>query len=166
MVGKSLVKIAESIVQAYSDKNWGELWSLVDPGLVYDETATQRKVRGVKGFMTILQEWGTAFPDSKITITGSKSYGNTVAMDLRWTGTHTGRLDIPGGEILPTGKKVDLPASMVIEIGKGEVVTRMFGEGEVLDREVGPPRAVSIVHYFDVAVLEKQLELTPKEKVA
>ncbi len=162
----ALVKIAESLVHAYSEKNWNELWSLVDPRIVYDETATNRKTYGVRNFITTLREWGTAFPDSKITIKSTKSYGNTVAFDLQWTGTHEGIIETPGGEILPTGKKIDLHASMVIEVGEREVGLSVGGNREFVESEVGPPLVGSVIHYFSMAVMEKQLELTAEEKVA
>ena len=162
----SHVKIAESMVHAYSGKNWNELYSLVDPRIVYDETATNRKTYGVRNFITILREWGMAFPDSKITIKSTKSYGKTVAFDLQWTGTHEGIIETPGGEIFPTGKKIDLHASMVIEIGEREVGLSVSGEREFVESEVGPPVVESVIHYFDMAAMEKQLELTEKEKVA
>ena len=160
--------MAKSLVHAYSEKNWNELWSLVDPRIVYDETATNRKTHGIKGFMTILQEWGTAFPDSKITIKSTKSYGNTVAFDLQWTGTHDG-IDRHAGRGDPSDREEDRSSC---EHGdrdrrkRGRMCSvRRRPRGSSSARSARP-RWDTVIHYFDMAVMEKQIELTPEEKVA
>jgi len=157
---------ANSFIKAYADKNWAELWPLVSSRIVYDEPATRRKTHGIKRFMNILQEWGEAFPDSKITIESTTSYGNTLVFELKWTGTHEGIIDTPGGWILPTGKKLDIPVNMVIELGERESGLRVLGEREPLERMEGPPKVESVTHYFDMATMEKQIELSPEEMVA
>ncbi len=86
-----------------------------------------------------------------------------MIFDLHWTGTHEGIIDTPGGEILPTGKKIDLSASMVVEIGEREVGVYEFGVRESRESEVGPPRVISVTHYFDMAAMEKQIGLTQEE---
>ncbi len=158
--------IAKSMIEAYGERNWEGLWSIVDSRIEYDKIATRRKTSGIRGFMTILQDWANAFPDSKIEIGGSRDFGNTVILDLRWTGTHEGNIEAPGGVIFPTGKKIDLPATMVFVIGERESGIRASGGNEPVEREVSPPRVMSISHYFDMAALEKQLERSPEEKVA
>ncbi|MBP2673323.1 MAG: SnoaL-like polyketide cyclase [Deltaproteobacteria bacterium] len=140
------VDTAKSMVKAYADKDWASLWSLADWRITFDEIPTRRKTHGIKRFMTIMQEWGAAFPDSEITIKGMKEMGKTVSFDLRWTGTHEGPIDTPGGTILPTGKKIDLPVIMTVDVGEEKVE--------------------SVTHIFDMAVMDKQIELTPEERSA
>jgi predicted ester cyclase len=140
------INTAKSLVQSFGDKNWSMIWSLVDWRIAYDEIPTRRKTHGIKRFMTIMQEWGAAFPDSKITIRDAKVFGNTVIFDLRWSGTHDGPIDTPGGTILPTGKKIDISSNMMIEVEEDKVH--------------------AITHTFDLASMEKQIELTPEERAA
>jgi predicted ester cyclase len=134
---------AKSLVLAYAEKKWADVWSLSDSRITYDETATRRKTHGIKRFMTILQEWGAAFPDSNIEIRGEKGSGNSFTYDLRWTGTHGGPIETPGGTIVPTGKKIDLSVTMVVEIGESGMVE-------------------SVTHDFDMEVMEKQIEHTAR----
>jgi predicted ester cyclase len=140
------IDTAKSMVKAYADKDWASLWSLADWRITFDEIPTRRKTHGIKRFMTIMQEWGAAFPDSEITIKGTKEMGRTVSFDLRWTGTHEGPIDTPGGTILPTGKKIDLPVIMTVDVGEEKVE--------------------AVTHIFDMAVMDKQIELTPEERSA
>ena len=47
----------------------------------------------------------TAIPDSKATFHTASASGNTVVLEVTWHGTHTGPLQIPGGDIAPTSRK-------------------------------------------------------------
>lgn len=158
--------IAKSLVQAFAGKKWDEVWSLVDPRVLYNETSTNRRMRGIRNFMSILKEWEEAFPDSRITIKDAKSFGNRIVFDLQWTGTQEGPLFTTGGVIQPTGKKIDIPASIVIEIGESESGIYKFGDLEALKREAVSPKAEKITFSFDLAAMEKQIALTPGERAA
>jgi predicted ester cyclase len=146
MMEQARIDTAEAMVRAYAGKNWSEVWSLAAPHIVYDEAATGRKASGIRGFMTYLQEWGAAFPDSEITLSHMNASGSAVTFDLHWKGTHGGPIETAGGTIFPTGKKIDIAARMVVEVGEEKVE--------------------SVTHDFDVAALEKQLEPAADENVA
>lgn len=146
MSHQSLINAAKSVVLAYSDKNWNALWSSVVPDIVYEEVSTRRSMRGIRNFMSCMQEWASAFPDSKAAIRNAFVVGDHVFLEIAWHGTHAGPLESPGGTIYPTGKKVDVPACMVIEVLED--------------------KAKMITHYFDLAALMKQIELTPEERIA
>ncbi|MEW6720754.1 MAG: ester cyclase [Thermodesulfobacteriota bacterium] len=147
MSEKLPVDIAKAFVEAYAKKDWAGLWALSDWRIVLDEIPTRRKTHGIKRFMTIMQEWGASFPDSKIEIKDMSDYGKTASFILKWTGTHEGPIDTPGGTIFPTGKKIDVPVTMTVDVGE---------EGTV----------ESVTHLFDMALMEKQIELRPEERVA
>jgi len=166
MKGLSPVDISEKFVQAYANRNWSELWSLVDPRVLYHETATNRRIRGIRNFMTIMREWEEAFPDSKITIENVKSLGNMAVAELHWTGTQEGPIITSGGVIQPTGKKIDIPASMVIEFGESETGIYEFGDPNAVERVDVPPKAEKITFSFDIQAMQKQIELTEEERAA
>lgn len=133
----SIVDVAKASLKAYSEKNWDALRDLCAPGIVYEEFATHRKIQGVDNFLKTLQQWATAFPDSKATIHNAYVSGNTVVLEITWRGTHKGPLATPGGQIAPTGKTTEVPACQVFEIE--------HGKGKLLR------------HYFDMATLMQQL---------
>ncbi len=166
MSGPSSVNMAENLVQAFADKNWAELWSLVDPRVLYNETATNRRMRGIRKFMAIIREWEEAFPDTKFTIKSTKSFGNTAVVELQWTGTQDGPIITPGGVIQPTGKKIDVPANLVIEFGESETGIYEFGGPDAVERGGVPSKAEKITFNFDIDAMQKQIELTEEERVA
>lgn len=168
MSDKVVDNAAISLVQALADKKWDVVWSLVDPRVVYHETATNRREQGIRKFMTVMREWEEAFPDSKITIGSSKILGNTGVFELQWSGTHDGPIFTSAGVIQPTGKKMEIPVNMVVEFGESETGIYDFGYGdfEAHERETVPPKAEKISFTFDIEAMLKQIELTPEERAA
>jgi len=136
----SLIDIAKAPNNAFVKKDWEAARASVTPGVLYDELATHRKVKGVDQFLAVLQGWAKAFPDSKPTYQNAIASGTTVVLELTWHGTHTGPLQTPEGSVASTGKPIEVPACMVLEIGDGKVK--------------------SMRHYFDMATLMQQLGIS------
>jgi len=145
MTRKKMVEAAKGPVLAYNDKNWKDLWYAVDPGIVYIEVDTRKRFVGVKNFTSCMQEWAAAFPDSKGTIRNAYPVGTSVVLEMTWRGTHDGPLESPGGTIQATGRRIEIPACLIVELA-GEKPTAM-------------------THFFDLATMQRQLELKG-EKVA
>ena len=61
------LQAAKAPVEAYNDKNWQRLRSVVAPDFVYEEVATQRRLEGVEALISCWQTWAKAFPDSRAT---------------------------------------------------------------------------------------------------
>jgi predicted ester cyclase len=55
-----------------------------------------------------------AFPDLHHEVLSTVEEDNQIAADARFTGTHTGPLASPGGDIAPTGKTVTLDYADVL----------------------------------------------------
>jgi len=140
MPKQSPIDAAKAPSIAYNKKNWDAVKAAVVPGFVYDEVATQRKVRGINDFLATWRGWAAALPDSKATFHKALVSGNTVILEVTWRGTHTGPLGMPGGAIAPTGNKIQIRACQVIEIAAG--------------------KAKVMRHYFDMRTLLQQLGVT------
>jgi predicted ester cyclase len=84
------------------------------PDVVYEETGTQRRVDGVDADVQLCQGWKQAFPDVRGEIRNVIASGNTVVQEIIWEGTHTGTLEGPGGPLLPSGRHINVPASLWI----------------------------------------------------
>jgi steroid delta-isomerase-like uncharacterized protein len=138
----SIVDVAKAQLLAYNEKNWDKMRAAVAPGFVYNELGTGRKLQGIDQALQAFRGWAAALPDSRGTILNEYVSGNTVVLELTWTGTQTGPLETPNGQIAPTGKKINVPACQIIDITGDKV------------------RAVR--HYFDMASLLSQLGVMPK----
>ena len=132
-----LIGAAGNFVLAYDKKDWNALKTLLHSEITYSEHATERNLEGPDAVVELCQVWGNAFPDSIGKIGRALGSGDHVTLELSWQGTHTGALPTPSGPIAPTGKKVHLPAAMVLTF-----------EGE---------RIRSVRHYFNLLTLLRQI---------
>lgn len=137
MVAKSIVDVAKAQVIAYNDKNWDAARASLAPRVVYDEVGTQRRIEGVDEVISAWRGWATAIPDSRATFDAAHTSGEIAVLELTWRGTHNGALQMPGGAIAATGKKIEIRACQVVEVAGDKVK--------------------SIRHYFDMATLLQQI---------
>jgi steroid delta-isomerase-like uncharacterized protein len=56
--------------------------------------------------MSFMKSFKDAFPDIHITVTNQVASDDQVVNECTWSGTHSGPLASPDGEIPPTGKQV------------------------------------------------------------
>jgi steroid delta-isomerase-like uncharacterized protein len=105
---------------------------------VYEELATQRKVKGPDQIVEASKGWKEAFPDAKGTITKVTEGTDTVVLEITWQGTHTGDLHSAMGVIPSSGKRVNLAAVQVVRF-KGDKVaeTRHFFDLMTMLAQIG-----------------------------
>jgi steroid delta-isomerase-like uncharacterized protein len=137
MADKSILEVAKSQLIAFNDKNWDAAKEVLATDTVYDEVATQRRLQGIEETLSAWKGWAKAFPDGKGSVDKETVSGHTVTIELTWHATHMGPLQLPGKELSPTGKKVELRACQVVEVSGGKVKT--------------------LRHYFDLSTLQRQL---------
>lgn len=137
MAQKSVVDLAKEQLIAYNEKDWDRARAALAPEVVYDELGTQRKVNGVNDVLAAWKGWATALPDSRASFRSEVVSGNTAVLEITWTGTHKGPLQMPDREIPATGKKFELHACQVVEVAND--------------------RVRSVRHYFDMGTLLGQL---------
>jgi steroid delta-isomerase-like uncharacterized protein len=138
---QSLIDAAKAPVIAYGNKDWAAVKAAIASSFVYDEVATHRKVQGVEQVTALWQGWATALPDSKATFHNAVVSGDTVLLEVTWSGTHTGPLQTANGPLAATGKRIELRACQVFQVAAG--------------------KAQSMRQYFDMATLMQQLGVTP-----
>jgi len=78
--------------------------------------------------------WNEAFPDNRLGITAIHADDRGGVQEGRFTGTHTGTLRSPAGEIAPTNRAVDAPFCGVYEFDEGKItsVHLFFDQMELL----------------------------------
>jgi steroid delta-isomerase-like uncharacterized protein len=87
---------------------------VVDPGM--------GRVRGRDRFRQYLETFKRAMPDARAIVEQSVESGETVAVERRFTGTHTGPLATEDGDVAPTGAAVDLRFADVSRVRDGKIV--------------------------------------------
>jgi predicted ester cyclase len=103
-----LKKVADNIVKAYTSGDpvaianlYAEDAVVIQPGEV---------IRGRKAIQESMESNFRAFPDGKIEFLTILPSGNHIVFEQVGSGTNTGPISTPEGEIPPTGKKVEFKA--------------------------------------------------------
>ena len=142
MSEQDLIRLARENVEAWGDGDWQRLRAPFAPDVVYHELGTQRRLEGVEELVQDYQGWKEACPDGTGRVTNAIASGNSVALEVIWTGTQTGPLVGPGGTIPPSGKAWTVPAAQVITF-RGDKI-------------------VEFRHYFDLLTLLQQIGAAPE----
>jgi predicted ester cyclase len=96
----------------------------------------------VDAWLDVNRSFAAAFPDGRHTLTEIVVDGDRVAVEGAWSGTHTGPMAGPGGEIPPTGRSAVLPFCTVATV-RGD-------------------RIAAVAVYFDQMSMLGQLGLVPE----
>lgn len=79
------------------------------------------RVRGADEIIGVLRAYKRALPDLRHNETSYVESGDTIAVELRVTGTMSGPLASPKGEVPPTGKRLDLASCDYITVKDGKI---------------------------------------------
>jgi steroid delta-isomerase-like uncharacterized protein len=78
-------------------------------------------MEGIEPFMQAGDMFERAFPDLHVEIRNCVEQGETVIAEAAISGTHTGPLATPGGEIPPTNKRIDFLVADAFDVHDGKV---------------------------------------------
>jgi steroid delta-isomerase-like uncharacterized protein len=141
MSDHDLVRAAGELIDAFNDADWVRFRTLENPDVVYQETGTGRRVESSDAHIALLEAWKRGIPDSRGQVLRSLAGGDTVALELTWTGTHSGPLEGAGPPIPATGRRIEVPATIWVTFRNG--------------------KAQSIHHHIDVMAMLMQLGVLP-----
>jgi steroid delta-isomerase-like uncharacterized protein len=146
--------MADSKANAEIAREFYERWNARDFDRVAEMMANDGEIvlvgsdtrfRGPVGAIEFSRMWADGFPDGRVEVDRSLASGDCVCLEFTGTGTHTGTLRGPGGDIPATGRSVTLHFCDVHEIRNGKI---------------------SSVHsYFDSASMLTQLGVMPELRV-
>ena len=78
-------------------------------------------VAGPREAAEFVAHYSTWFPDAEFRVDRWIEEGETAVAEGHYTGTHTGTLAGPMGEVPATGKSVDVPFTTVIQARSGRI---------------------------------------------
>ena len=78
-------------------------------------------MRGPDQIGAYLQAFVTAFPDINVQVRQLLEDGDAVAAEVRFTGTQTGALAMPTGELPASGRSIDLEAVDLFRTQDGQI---------------------------------------------
>jgi steroid delta-isomerase-like uncharacterized protein len=134
--------LAKKHIEALTKGDWSTYRAMMSENAVYDEEATFRHADNPDSWTEISKAWRTAFPDVQAVIKESFASGDSVVLEVEWTGTHKGVLVGPMGTVAPTNRSGQLGAVLLLRF-----------EGD---------RIRTCHHYFDLMTLLMQLGIAPQ----
>lgn len=138
--------IARRFYEDWNKRDFDHLASLLaDDGEIL-LVGSGTSFRGPEGSKQFSRMWADGFPDGRVRIDNVIATGDHVVVELTGTGTQTGTLAAPGGDIPATGRSVTLELCDVHTIEGGKIK--------------------SLRSYFDSASLLTQLGVMPEAGVA
>jgi steroid delta-isomerase-like uncharacterized protein len=139
---EELVKLAREQINAFNKGDWELLRGILVSDPRYEEFGTERKVEGPEKIIELFKGWKQAFPDAAGAVTSAVASGDNAALEVTWTGTHTGPLVTAGGTIPASGKRQQTPGAIFFTFDGNKIK--------------------SMRQYFDSLTLMKQIGALPK----
>jgi predicted ester cyclase len=99
--------LAERLFEIIDSHRWADVDTVLTADAEMSSPFGDRLT--VSAWLDVNRSFAVACPDGRHTITDVVDDGDRFAIEGTWTGTHTGPMAGPAGEILPTGRSVVLP---------------------------------------------------------
>ena len=113
--------LAEAHIRAFNERAWSRAAEIYAPDLITVEPAGT--THGIEAFVGHGQGFAAAFPDSQMEITTIIESGGHAVAEGVYSGTHTGPLAAPQGEVPATGRTLRLPICLVFEVAAGRITS-------------------------------------------
>ena len=122
MTAEDLIRLDEQQNEAFNRKDAdGFLAGLADD-FVWIDDAMPEPIRDLDAARAYVQGFWTAFPDLELRVTNRIVGDDAVAGELEFHGTHTGELDLGGGNRMPpTGRECTFRGSFFFKARDGEI---------------------------------------------
>ena len=99
---------------------------------------TQQKIKGRKDVLEYVRDLKTAFPDLKLKLSRQVVGTTYVVSEYTASGTHRGTFHSPLGNVLPTGRSINVPICEVLEVHSGKIVSaRQYYDSATLLNQLG-----------------------------
>jgi len=133
--------VIQALFDAFNKGDLASAASLVTQDFELVDVPAGYTFHGSDGLLQWFQGFLTAGPDAKTEIFNTIVEDDWVATEHIGRFTHTGPLVTPGGEIAPTGRRVELQIAEIYQMKNGKI--RLLGA------------------YYDAATMMRELGLMP-----
>jgi predicted ester cyclase len=139
------LRVLEASTKALNDRDLDRFETFHLNSVIQRDPQNPQGIKGPKAIRASLEPFMKAFPDIRLATETQFGAGDWVTQLGHMRATHTGPLEMPGGQTIPaTNKAVRLPVAMIAKLEGGK-----FAE---------------INLYFDQAGLMAQLGLLPQPR--
>jgi steroid delta-isomerase-like uncharacterized protein len=139
-----LQDLVEGYYAAFSAGDFDAAQGYINDDVVSKDPAGEK--RGVAAWRAYGEAFKAAAPDARLVLGKAAEHGDTIFVEGTFTGTFTGPLQTPHGEMPPTGNAFALPYVDVFAVRGGKIVEQRV--------------------YYDQSDLLTQLGLMPEAAAA
>jgi len=138
LTADAMVERAREQVAAFNGGDWQGLRAGLASDSRYEEFGTERKVDGPEQIVELFKGWKQAFPDAEGTVTSAVASGDKAALEVTWTGTHTGPLVTAEGTIPASGKRQQTPGAIFFTFAGDKIKeSRQYFDSLTLLKPIG-----------------------------
>jgi steroid delta-isomerase-like uncharacterized protein len=121
--------VASEFMEAFNRSDWDRFTALCSPDITYIEKGTNRSAKGIDEILGVAHGWKAAFPDIHGNIIARANCGNTAVLEITWTGSNDGPIEMASGTLPATGKSVEFDDAQIYEVENGQIVEfRNYGD--------------------------------------
>lgn len=137
-VAQDNATLARRVYEMFSNDDFDGVLALASEDVEVVFVPAGQTFRGHEGFTQFMKSFKTAFPDIRLTVTNQVATEDHVVTEFIASGTHTGPLLSPAGEIPPTGKRAEWPVCEVWQTRDGKVISlRNYQDLATMLRQLG-----------------------------
>jgi steroid delta-isomerase-like uncharacterized protein len=116
-------KLMEEIYNHFSNNQYDEVLAHSAEDIEIFFAPTGQRFQGLEGFKQFMMGFKVSFPNVKLVVKSQVISDDAVVTEFMATGTHTGPLMTPKGEIPPTGRTAEWPVCEVCRFRNGKLVS-------------------------------------------
>lgn len=114
--------LIEKSLGIWNEGNLAVVDELYDPSIVRHDSGQPEDIVGLDGFKNYVTLLRTTYPDFNVTFNKQLVKGDMIVLLWTVTGTNTGPMQTPMGELPPTNKKMSVPGIDVVRLVDGKIV--------------------------------------------
>ncbi len=122
MSDEQMIEIAREAIRSFNESDWTAASKIHSENILYVEKPTGVTIQGYEAFEAQCLEWKALMSNCSGAIGDTYVSGDWVVVEVVWSGTHSGPLQTPMGEIAPSGKSMNNPGVQIQKIENGQVV--------------------------------------------
>jgi len=117
--------MTDRVLEIWNDGNLDLIDDIFAPEIVVKTNSSPEDIVGLEGIKNWVTSTRTAFPDFHMTFDEIIVKGYKIVTRWTSTGTNTGTLSMPLGELSPTGKKIHISGLAINRVENGKAVEEL-----------------------------------------
>jgi predicted ester cyclase len=118
--------VMDGALEIWNEGNLAVVDKFFSPDFVMHDPMYPEPIVGVNAFKDTLSEESKTFSEGNLRVDDYLIKGDKIVIIWTWSGTHSGPMALPSGEIPPTGNKLSHHGVSVCRMAKGKITEFWF----------------------------------------